>query len=104
MVRDRVAVVVDRDAVEHVVAELVEVRAARRLLERVVVRDERDRVRFVRTLEHVEVGRVSCGVLRDHRCLAVARRADVRRNEHARDERRRGHEANDMKSCGRSHC
>ena len=41
----RVAVVVDVDLVEDVVAELEEVRPAGRLLERDVVGDDRDRVR-----------------------------------------------------------
>ena len=48
-----VAVVVDVDLVQDVVAELVEVRSGRRPLERKVVRDQRHRVRVIWTYERV---------------------------------------------------
>ena len=64
-VGDAVAVVVDVDLVQHVIAELEEVGAASRILERDVVRDERDRVGFVRADEGVGVGVVGYRVLRD---------------------------------------
>ena len=67
-----VAGVVDLQLVEDVVAEAVEVRAARRLLERDVVREDRDRVRLVRAHERVDVGVVGDRILRDQRRLSVA--------------------------------
>ena len=62
-----VAVVVDVDAVQHVVAELVEVRAAGGILERDVVGDQRDRPGFVGmgADEGVGVGAVGHRVLGD---------------------------------------
>ena len=66
-----VAVVVDVDLVQHIVAELVEVRAARRPLQRDVVGDQGDRVRLIRADERVHVGAVGHRVLGDFRCLAV---------------------------------
>ncbi len=59
------------DLVEHVVAELEEVRAARRPLQRDVVRDERDGVGGVGADEGVEVGAVRHRVLGDLGCFAV---------------------------------
>src|SRR4029077_10976997 len=83
--------------------ELVEVRAARRLLERVVVRDERDGVGPIGTLEHVEVRPVGRGILRDHRCFAMARRAGERRHERDRKKRRGGHDGHCTNACGKAH-
>ena len=65
--------VVDVDRVDDVLAERVEVRPARRLLERDVVGDDRDRVRLVRATERVDVRVVRDRVLADQRGLAVAR-------------------------------
>ena len=70
-VGDPVAVVVDVDLVEHVVAELEEVRAAGGLLQRDVVRDHRHRVRGIRADERVEVGAVGDGILGDFWCFCV---------------------------------
>ena len=70
-----VAVVVDVDLVQHVVAELVEVRAAGRRLQRDVVGDQRDRVRLVRADERVEVGAVGDRVLGDLGRFAMRRHA-----------------------------
>ena len=70
-----VPVVVDVDLVQHVVAELVEVRASGRPLQRNVVGDQRDRVRFVRAHERVYVGTVGHRVLGYLRCLAMRRHA-----------------------------
>ncbi len=64
-VRPTVAVVVDVDAVEHVVAELEEVRATCGILERDVVGDECDGVGTIGAHEGVGVRRVGDGVLRD---------------------------------------
>src|SRR4029077_12323729 len=83
--------------------ELVEVRAARRLLERVVVRDERDGVGPIGTLEHVEVRPVGRGILRDHRCFGMARRAGERRHERDRKKRRGGHDGHCTNACGKAH-
>ena len=68
-VRPAVAVVVDLDLVEHVVTELVEVRAAGRRLRREVVRDQGDGVS--RRAEGVGVRVVGHRVLRDRRGFAV---------------------------------
>ena len=62
-VRLGVAVVVDVDLIQHVVAEGVEVRAAGRALERDVVRDQGDGARAVRADERVDVGAVGYRVL-----------------------------------------
>lgn len=70
-VRAAVAVVVDVDLVEDVVAELVEVRAAVRALQRQVVGDQGDGVGLVGADECVEVGAVGDGVLGDLRRFAV---------------------------------
>jgi hypothetical protein len=70
-VRQPVAVVVDVDRVEDVVAELEEVRPARRVLQRDVVGDDRDRVRLVRADERVRVRVVCDRVLADLRRLAM---------------------------------
>ena len=66
-----VAAVVNVDLVQHVVAERVEVRPARRALQGDVVGDQRDRVGLVGADEGVHVGAVGNRVLRDLRCLAV---------------------------------
>jgi len=66
-----VAAVVDVDLVEDVVAERVEVGAARRALQRDVVGDQRDRVGPVGADERVDVGAIGDRVLRDLRCFAV---------------------------------
>ena len=66
-----VAAVADVDLVEDVVAELEEVRAALRVLQRDEVGDEGDRRRTVRADERVDVGVVGDGVLGDLRRLAV---------------------------------
>ena len=76
LVRDvgvAVAVVVDVDLVQHVITELVEVRAAGRTLQRHVVGNQRDRVGCVGTDERVQVGAVGDRVLRDLGRLAVRR-------------------------------
>ena len=70
-VRLGIVVVVNVDLVEHVVAELVEVRAARRLLERYVVGDDRDRAGVVRAHERIQVRAVCDGILRDFGSFAV---------------------------------
>ena len=66
-----VAVVVDVDAVQHVVAELEEVGAARRILERDVVGDDRDGVGPIGADERVGVGAVGDGILGDLGRLTV---------------------------------
>jgi len=66
-----VAAVVDVDLVEDVVAERVEVGAARRALQRDVVGDQRDRVGPVGADERVDVGAIGDRILRDLRCFAV---------------------------------
>ncbi len=63
----------DVDLVQHVVAELVEVRAAGRALQRHVVRDQGDGVRAVRADEGVEVGAVGDRILGDLGSFAVRR-------------------------------
>jgi hypothetical protein len=60
--------------------------ATRRVLERDVVRDDRDRVRLVRAHERVDIGVVRRGVVRDQRRLTVARRGSRRWSDCA-DER-----------------
>ena len=90
LVRDvvtRVPVVVDVDLVEDSRVEAVVVRPARRILERDVVRDDRDGVRLVRAHERVDVRVVGGRIVRDQRCLAVAGRRRARRADRA-DERR----------------
>src|SRR5512132_2528304 len=68
-----VSAVVDLDLVEDGVVEAVEVRPARGLLERDVVRDHRDRIRVVRADKRVQVGVVRTWVLADQWRLCVAR-------------------------------
>ena len=70
---NRIAVVVDVDFVEHVIAELVVVRAGAGQLPGDVVGDERHRVWRVRAGERVEVGRVRGRIIGDVRRLAVGR-------------------------------
>jgi hypothetical protein len=70
-VRLAVPVVVDVDLVQHVVAELVEVRPARGQLQRHVVSDQGDGVGRIRADERVYVGAVGYRVLGDFRGLAV---------------------------------
>ena len=72
-VRIGVHVVVDHELIQHVVAELVEVRAAGRSLERDVVHDQGDGVRLVRADEGVRIGVVGDRILRDRRRLAMGR-------------------------------
>ena len=79
----RIAVVVDLELVQDAVVELREVRPARRLLERDVVRDQRDRVRPVRTPERVQIGVVRRRVVGDHRRFAVTRRCRLLRARRA---------------------
>ena len=69
-----VAVVVHVDAIEHVVAELVEVRSAAGRFERNPVGDQRHRVRHVRTHEGIRVRVVRQRVRRDERRFTVTRR------------------------------
>ena len=71
-----VAVVVDVDLVERVGIQGEVVRTAVRVLQRQVVREERDvaRAAGLVAVEHVEVGAVDLRVLGDERRLAVARR------------------------------
>ena len=71
-VRNGVTVVVDVELVEHVVAELVEVRAASSLFERIHVHDERGRIGPVRAHERVHVREVGDRVFGDGRSLSVA--------------------------------
>ena len=86
-----VAVVVDVQGVENGRIEPVVVRAARRILERDVVRDDRDGVRVVRAHERVDVRVVGSRIVRDQRSFPVARglrprwpdRADERRSDHS---------------------
>jgi hypothetical protein len=59
------------DLVQDVVAELVEVRAARRSLQRDVVGDQGDGVGVIRADERVDVGAIGHRVLGDFRCLAM---------------------------------
>ena len=87
---DGVAVVVDVERVQHVVAEVVEVRPAGRLLERDPVGDQRDGVGLVGADEGVGVGVVGHRVLRDQRGLAVAGRPRRRQGAHDGDQRQRG--------------
>ena len=76
-----VAVVVDVDSIEHVIAELVEVRAASGRLERDPVRDQGDGVRCVRAHEGVGVSVVRQRIGGDERRLAVARcQSQIRRS------------------------
>jgi hypothetical protein len=84
-----VAHIVYVDLVEHIVAELVEVRRAFGRLEWDIVGDECDGVVGVRGYEHVEIRAVCVRVGRDQRRFAVARRADIRwgeRDQQARDQ------------------
>ena len=70
----RIAVVVDVDAIEHVVAELVEVRSAAGRFEGNPVRDQRHRVRGIRAHEGIRVRVVRQRVRRDERRFTVTRR------------------------------
>jgi hypothetical protein len=74
-VLDRIAVVVDVDLVQRVRIEAEVVRTAVRVLQRQVVRHERDEVLLAGLVarEHVEIGRVDLGVPSDVRSLAMAR-------------------------------
>src|SRR5207245_1241798 len=88
-VLEAVAVVVDEDLVQDVIAELEEVRAARGLLERYEVRENRD-LRGIRGIdERVEVRVVRDGILRNRRRLAMGRHggSPLRVRREARDER-----------------
>ncbi len=67
----RLAAVADVDGVGDVIAELVEVRTALRVLERNEVGDDRDLVRFVAADERVDIGVVRNRILRDLRCFAM---------------------------------
>ena len=66
-----VAGVVDVDLVEHIVSELVEVRAAVGSLQWDVVGDERDHPGFVRAHEGIDIRAVGDGILRNLRCFAM---------------------------------
>jgi len=74
--------VVDVELVTDVIAESIEVRAARRILERHVVRHEDHVVRVVGGLKGVQIGVVGERVLRDQRGFPVARRARRERGHH----------------------
>ncbi len=65
------AAIRDVDLVEHVVAEVVEVRSTRWALERNVVRDQCDGIGFVRADKRVDVGVVGGRVAGDLRRLTV---------------------------------
>jgi hypothetical protein len=78
---ETVTVVVDVDLIEHVLAELVEVRAARRSLKRDVVGDQGDGIRLVRTDERVDIGTVGHRVLGDPRRLAMGRHERASQSE-----------------------
>ena len=69
----------DVDLVGHVVAELVEVRAAVGSLQRDVVGDQHDVVGLRRADERVDVGAVGNRVLADLRCFAVRRHVSAPR-------------------------
>ena len=84
-----VAGVVDLDVVARPRIELAEVRAARRVLERDPVRDDRQAARRVRRRERVEVGVVGRRIGEDRRRLPVAGADDARHGE--RPGRERGH-------------
>ncbi len=71
--RHPIAVVVDVDRVQDVVAELEEVRSAGGKLRRQVVGDDRDRFGFVRAHKRIHVGVIRHRVLADLRCLAMRR-------------------------------
>ena len=85
-----VAVVVDVDVVDGVGIEREVVRSAVRVLERQVVRDQRDVTRTSRLVaaEHIEVGAVDLRMLGDERRFAMARR----RCDERHGERRGGRE------------
>src|SRR5207248_213202 len=70
-VADSIAVVVDVDLIQDVVAKLVEVRTGGGTLQRNVVRDHRDGVGRVRAHEGVGVGAVRDRVLGDLRSLSM---------------------------------
>jgi len=70
-VRLTVTGVVDVDLVQHVVAELEEVRAAGWVLQRHEVRDQRDGVGLVGTDERVDIGVVRGRVTGNSGCLFV---------------------------------
>ena len=88
-VRLPVAVAVDVDVVPRGGREGVVVRPRGRILARDEVADDRQRVGLVRRAERVEVGVVRRRVLRDQRCLPVARRVGRAR---PRTAEKRGHE------------
>ena len=73
--------VVDVDLVADVIAEAVEVRAARGILERHVVGDQHHVVRVVGRLKGIEVGVVGERVLRDQRSFPMARGAGGQRGQ-----------------------
>jgi hypothetical protein len=70
-VLDGVTVVVDVDLVQHVVAELVVVRAATRLLDGDEVGDEADGVGVAPVDEGIDIGVVGYRILGDGRCFPV---------------------------------
>ncbi|GAB3945433.1 hypothetical protein GCM10027614_37190 [Micromonospora vulcania] len=70
-IRPTVTVVIDVDLVAHVVAELEEIRAPGRELQRHVVGDQRDRVGAVGADERVQIGAVGDRILGYLRGLAV---------------------------------
>ena len=73
-----VAVVVDMDLITDVIVEAIEVRPARRLLERYVVGDDRDRIRLIRAHEGINIRIVGSWIAADERRLAVTRRVGRR--------------------------
>jgi hypothetical protein len=70
----RVAVVVDVDAIQDIVAELVEVRAAAGRFQRNPVGNQRHRARCVRADKRIDVGVVRQRIGGDEGRLAMARR------------------------------
>jgi hypothetical protein len=72
-VLDAVAVVVDLEFVEDVIAEAIEVGTALWILERDPRRNERHRVGVIGTDERVHVGRICLGIAADERRFTVAR-------------------------------
>ena len=82
-----VAVPVDEDVVLRGLRERVVVRAGRGILTRDPIGHDGERARLVRAAERVQVGVVRGRILRDQRCLPVARRRARARGETPDEER-----------------